>query len=242
MQPLRPTIRHIRFPIVGVLAWILASTVQAAEPASAPEVPDTTTVTPAGEFLAQTLDRMDVEHHWMRTHNHIAWRTGLQLTASHGKRLIPLSKDESHCSAFAAAAADNLGVNLLHPPEHSHVLLSNAQYDWLASPAGREAGWHPVADAVTAQVAANQGELVLAVCKNPDVVQAGHIAIVRPESKSADAIAADGPQITQAGYYNYRSASLREGFRYHPGAWPPQGKAGVRFYAHTVDPAQLAGE
>jgi hypothetical protein len=185
---------------------------------------------------------MDVEHHWLRSHEHVAWKTGLPMKTEHGRRLALLADDETHCSAFAAAAADALGIYLLHPPEHSTVLLANAQFDWLPSDEGREAGWSPVASPLDAQQVANTGELVVAVFQNPDKTQSGHIAIVRPAAKSAADILAKGPQITQAGFTNYRSGELIRGFDHHPGAWEPGGRGGVRFYAHAVKGEVLAGE
>jgi hypothetical protein len=120
--------------------------------------------------------------------------------------------------------------------------LANAQYDWLPGDAGRKAGWRPVSSPLDAQQAANRGELVVAVFKNPDATQSGHIAVVRPSDKTAAEIETKGPQITQAGFNNYRSADLASGFDHHPGAWAPGGKGGVKFYAHEVDGAMLAGE
>jgi hypothetical protein len=185
---------------------------------------------------------MDVTHYWLRGDEHVAWKTGLPLLVEHGRKLTPLAKDETHCSAFAAAVADDLGINLLHPPEHSHVLLANAQFDWLPSDAGRKAGWRPVGSPVEAQSLANEGQLVVAAYKNPDATQPGHIAIVCPDAKAVSAILAKGPQITQAGFTNYRSADLSLGFDHHPGAWEPNGRGGVRFYAHTIEGEDLAGE
>lgn len=219
-----------------------AEPLDTAEPVTASASGDRPGITADGEWLARFLDHMNVEKHWLRGHDHIAWRTGLPLSEENGKRLTPLAKDETHCSAFAAAVADGLGIYLLHPPEHSHVLLANAQYDWLPSGAGRKAGWAAVASGVDAQAAANRGELVVAVFKNPDATAAGHIAVVRPDAKSAEAIAREGPQITQAGFNNYRSAALKDGFDHHPGAWPPSGDSGVKFYSHAVTAEALAGE
>jgi hypothetical protein len=198
-------------------------------------------VAPAGEWLAKSLDRLDVEHHWLRGHDHVSWRTGQPLLEVHGKKLTPLAKGESHCSAFAAAAADSLGIYMLHPPEHSHVLLANAQFDWLASDAGRKAGWTAVASPLEAQQRANRGELVIAAFKNPNATSAGHIAVVRPTAKAAEEILAKGPQITQAGFNNFRSADLASGFDRHPGAWE-RGRAAVEFHAHAIDEKKLAGE
>src|SRR5262245_13628409 len=123
---------------MSVLAWLAAPLAGVA--CSAEQLP----ISPDGEWLAKSLDRLDVERHWLRSHDHIAWRTGVPMLEKHGKRLTPLDDDETHCSVFVAAAADALGIYLLHPPEHTHVLLSNAQVAWLPSEAGRKAGWQRV--------------------------------------------------------------------------------------------------
>jgi hypothetical protein len=224
------------FALVAVLTAATPSPAQTAAPAS------TEHIAPAGQWLATCLDRLNVEHHWLRGHDHVAWRTGLRMEREHGVRLTPLKQDETHCSAFAAAAADALGIDLLHPPEHSHVLLANAQYDWLPSEAGRHAGWRAVTSPIDAQRLANSGELVVAVFKNPDGAKAGHIAIVRPSEVTDARIEAEGPQITQAGFNNYRSAPLASGFDHHPGAWKPGGRGAVKFYSHAVKAEDLAGE
>jgi hypothetical protein len=223
-------------------AWNSATPAAAQTPLVVPAPASVQAISPAGQWLSRFLDRMDVEHHWLRGHDHIAWKTGLPLEREHGRKLTPLAQDETHCSAFAAAVADGLGIYLLHPPEHSHVLLANAQFDWLPSDAGRKAGWRPVESPVEAQSLANQGELVVAVFKNPDGMKAGHIAVVCPKVESVGEIQAKGPQITQAGFTNYRSADLSTGFDHHPGAWEPHLRGGVRFYAHSVKAEDLAGE
>lgn len=224
------------------ILFVVAGLTAAAGAVYADDASDSLTVSAAGQWLAKSLDRMDVEHHWLRGDAHVAWRSGIPLLPKHGKQLTPLNANETHCSAFAAAAAENLGIYLLHPPEHSHVLLANAQHDWLASDAGRNAGWTPIDSPLAAQQAANQGELVVAVFKNPDARNPGHIAVVRPSEKRVVSVEAEGPQVVQAGVKNYGSVDLKTGFRRHPGAWTVGGKHGVKFYAHRVDVAKIAGE
>ena len=114
------------------------------------------------------------------------------------------------------------------------VLLANAQFDWL-SDKGRAAGWTPVADGVAAQDLANQGHVVVAVCQNPDPKKPGHIAIVRPGSKTPEQIAAEGPDVVQAGGTNFNSGSLKRGFANHPHAFS---KGEIRFYAHALGAAK----
>jgi hypothetical protein len=182
-------------------------------------------VTPAAERLVQLVDALDVEHHWPAG-VHVQWETGVPdgiAERGWGRH--------THCSAFAAAAAKRLGIYLLRPPDHPQLLLANAQYDWLAGP-GAARGWMGLQDELEAQRYANQGWLVLATYKNHHEDLPGHIAIVRPGDEDAQALAIEGPQVTQAGGTNYRSVALSKGFAGHPGAWA---RHEVRFYAHAVD-------
>jgi len=181
-------------------------------------------VSPQGARLAALLDSMHVESHWIAGH-HVHWRTG----EPDGHALAPIGQ-HSHCSAFVAAVSLKLGVEMLHPPEHTQVLLANAQCAWLRGE-GRRSGWEPVETPVEAQRLANAGRLVVACYVNPDPELPGHVAIVRPEALSRHRIESEGPQVTQAGVENFRSTSLAEGFRHHPGAWA---KRAVRFYAHDA--------
>jgi hypothetical protein len=109
------------------------------------------------------------------------------------------------------------------------VLLANAQFDWLPKE-GKEKGWTPVPDGVAAQDLANRGNVVVAVYQNHDPKKSGHIAIIRPGMKTPEQIAAEGPDVIQAGGTNFNSASLKRGFANHPDAFP---KGEIRFYAHA---------
>jgi LmbE family N-acetylglucosaminyl deacetylase len=181
-------------------------------------------IAPAGKKLVKKLDAMDVEHLWLPGGS-VDWQTG----EPNGKATTGKSK-HTHCSAFAAEACRRLGIYLLRPPEHSTVLLANAQYDWLFS-TGSSKGWFQVKDSYEAQHDANQGYVVVAVYREQNSKHPGHIAIIRPSTKSAQQIAAEGPQVTQAGGHNARSTSLQHGFANHPDAW---GKQKVRYFAHKV--------
>lgn len=192
-------------------------------------------IEPEGEALAARLDAFHVEQHWLRGDRRVRWRTGDVTPESDGQLPPKLLKDETHCSAFAAAAAEKLGVYLLHPPEHSQVLLASAQADWLPSEAGRSAGWKALTMAIEAQSAANAGQLVLAVFKSPDVKKPGHIAIIRPADVTVADLARTGPRITQAGFTNFQNAALADGFAHHPGAWNGDGWGGVKFFTHPLE-------
>ena len=71
----------------------------------------------------------------------------------------------------------------------------------------------------------------MVTCKNPNPAAPGHIAIVRPSTKSDDQILAEGPQIIQAGARNYSSASTKAGFKNHPGAFENRQ---LLYFAHKV--------
>jgi hypothetical protein len=114
-------------------------------------------LTPKAQALARFLDGLGVEDKWIAG-SHINWETGLPTGVPE-----KLPGKHTHCSAFVASAAKQLGVYILRPPEHGQALLANAQYDWLEGDAGRAQGWRPLATAADAQAGANQGELVVAV-------------------------------------------------------------------------------
>ncbi len=179
---------------------------------------------PAGRALARLLDDMHVEQHWIAGH-HVNWQTG-----DPDGLAVPIEGHHTHCSAFVAAVATKLGVEILRPPGHSQILLANAQCEWLGSE-GLQRGWQSVATPLEAQKLANRGALVVACHVDPDAKLPGHIAIVRPAALSRRRIESEGPQITQAGIENLRSAPLAEGFRQHPHAWA---RRAIQFYSHVT--------
>lgn len=177
-----------------------------------------------GHRLATFLDSLDVENRWPAG-LHVSWETGIpdgKVEKTEGKH--------THCSAFVASAAKQLGVYILRPPEHGQVLLANAQFEWLRDK-GAEFGWYTVENGYEAQRKANRGYLVVATYESHNLEKPGHIAIVRPSGKSREQILSEGPEIIQAGMTNYRSTSLRVGFAGHPAAWE---KNEVRYYAHDL--------
>lgn len=188
-------------------------------------------IRPDGARLARLLDRSGVGHLWL-PHVHIDWLTGAPDPSRPG-----WSPTATHCSAYAAAMADRMGVYLLRPPEHGQDLLANAQFRWLAGQ-GEAEGWREVG-AAEAQSLANRGFVVLAAYANPNLRRPGHIAVIRPSEKSLAALAADGPQDAQAGLHNALSVSVAEGFADHRGAWEANGAGGIRFFAHPVDWAKV---
>jgi hypothetical protein len=176
-------------------------------------------ITPAGEQLARFLDGTGVDHLW-QPGEAVDWETGGP--SAHEVGSVPT---HSHCSAFVAAIAERLGVYILRPPQHTQLLLANAQMRWL-SQSGSQSGWRSVPDERTAQTLANQGIFVVASWENPDSGRPGHIAIVRPSLKTADELARQGPQTTQAGSRNHISSTVEIGFR--------ERRSQVLFFAHDL--------
>ncbi|MDE2385777.1 MAG: hypothetical protein KGO53_14270 [Alphaproteobacteria bacterium] len=182
--------------------------------------------------LFQVIDAMDVEHHWPAG-VHIEWESG----EPDGKPVSSEGK-HTHCSAFVASVAKRLGIYVLRPPDHGQALLANAQFEWLLTD-GQAEGWMQLADMAAAQDAANQGQLVLAAYHNHKDDKPGHIAIVRPGTKSSSQLAAEGPDITQAGLDNFRVTTVKKGFADHKSAFAGDE---ILYFAHAVDPAALASQ
>ena len=177
------------------------------------------------EELWKRLEAMEVDKYWLPGAV-VDWQTGLPT----GQPIKDAKSKHTHCSQFVAAATERLGMYVLRPPEHGVVLLANAQFDWLASDAGKKAGWVVLKDGAAAQQQANEGRLVLATLKNPDPQKSGHIAIVRPGSKGAELLAKEGPDVMQAGGTNALRTPLRKGFGNHKEEYDQ-----IVFYAHAVE-------
>jgi hypothetical protein len=193
-------------------------------------------ISPNGKKLASILDQMEVEKRWL-SGRYVNWESGEPI-----EKAVTDGKPHTHCSAFVASATKKLGLYVLRPkgkddPEgvagHSETLLANAQYDWLSSAEGRKFGWLPVASPQEAQKIANRGYLVIASFKEADPKKSGHIAIVRPSTRSEGAIDRDGPEIIQAGGTNFNAGTVRAGFGNHPAAWRIDRQ--VRFFRNTKE-------
>ena len=210
--------RLLLFLVAALIVW---SPDAFAQPCCGPISPD-------GERLAQFLDNSGVEHRWIAGW-HIDWLTGERDPKRRGYR-----EAATHCSAFAAAMAAKLGAYVLRPPEHSQELLANAQMRWLRDE-GPAQGWQKLPDYVAAQEQANQGMLVLEAFENPDPRRPGHIAVVRPSTKTRARLDRDGPQETQAGEHNRVTTTTASGFRVHHSAWVPGGGGQIGYFAHHVD-------
>jgi len=190
-----------------------------------PAFADAPVISEKARALSKFFDSLKVETLWIAG-AHINWFTGEPDGVAE-----TMAGQHTHCSAFAASVAKRLGIYILRPPEHKQALLANAQFEWLSGNEGVAQGWMAVAGAIAAQVAANAGQLVVVVYRNHHEDKPGHVAIVRPSLKSVAQIAAEGPDITQAGSKNYSVTSVKLGFAGHPAAW---GKGEARYFAHEI--------
>jgi hypothetical protein len=176
-------------------------------------------ISEAGHALSLFLDTLQVERYWAKNVS-VNWLTG----AEGGSGPNMTEGAGTHCSAFAAGAAAALGVYLLRPPEEKDLNLANKQADWLRT---NPAGWYPVPSMTNAQQLANTGALVVASCK--EASGSGHIAVLRPSTRSDADVQAYGPQECQSGVNNYNSTNVSAGFDQHLGAFPDR----ILYYAHA---------
>jgi len=155
---------------------------------------------------------MDVEHQWL-AHEHVNWQTGEPDRALHYSR----PDKARHCSAFTAAVGYRLGVYILRHPEHPQQFLASAQGEWLASQAGRDAGWTAIDCPARALHLANMGAFVVVDYISPNPHTPEHIAIIRLSGETAAELAEEGPDVTQAGASNYTRRIAAKAFAHHPG-------------------------
>ena len=103
-----------------------------------------------------------------------------------------------------------------------------AQPSALAAPQGIAHCLQPYVDSHTLAGAVT---LVASPEKVLSLEAVGHIAIVRPSTKSEATIQAEGPQVIQAGLENHASTSLKEGFKHHRAAFR---EGQIRYFAHPL--------
>ena len=177
-----------------------------------------------GHKLAVFLDHLQVESRWPAG-VHVDWETGLP-----DGKTENFEGKHTHCSAFVASAAKQIGVYILRPPSTARPCSPMRSSTGFQARV-RSRGWAPVADGYQAQRAANRGFLVVATYKNHDAAKPGHIAIVRPTSRTRDDILSAGPEIIMAGVQNYQATTVKHGFANHPTAFANDE---IRYYQHDV--------
>jgi hypothetical protein len=158
----------------------------------------------AGQVLAERLDGMDVENHWLPGQN-VSWKTGNPVDDNPGPA--------SNACEFVEAVCARMKVIMAEPdPENS---FPDRQYDWLVDQ-GTASGWVAVGGDVEAQLLANQGWIVVAAWKSPtgqsERILDGEMAIVHPDSKPVETVADRGPSIIVAGQQNHADIALKDSF------------------------------
>lgn len=178
------------------------------------------TVTAEGTALNAFLDSFQVTNFWIDGYS-VNWLTG----ATNGNGPNMTIGTASHCSAFAPAVAELLGIYLLHPPQESDVDLANAQAVWFTT---NTSGWFPIDSMVDAQHMVNAGALVMASYLS--TTGSGHICVLRASPRTDASVYAYGPEECQSGESNYADTNAVTGFNQHPGAFP----VNIYYYGHTV--------
>lgn len=190
-------------PWVNYEAMVPPANVQAEQPPVI-KVGESLPISRAGAILAQRLDGMDVENHWLPGQD-VSWRTGNAVDDDPGP--------SSNGCEFVAAVCARLKVVMAEPaPEN---FSPDSQYDWLVNE-GTGSGWIALGGDVEAQLLANQGWVVVAAWKSStpasDRSMDGQTAIVHPNSAPVEAVADHGPMITVAGPQNHTNIALKDGF------------------------------
>ncbi len=177
-------------------------------------------VTTNGLLLNAYLDSFQVTNFWLDGYS-VNWLTG----ATNGNGPNMTIGTASHCSAFAPAVAELLGIYLLRPPQESNVDLANAQAQWFVTNAD---GWYPIDSMIDAQHQANTGVLVMGSYYSTS--GSGHIAVLRASTRTDASVYSYGPEECQSGESNYGDTNAVTGFNQHPGAFPNN----IYWYGHTV--------
>lgn len=157
---------------------------------------------------------------------HVNWETGVADDPNATKNI------KTHCSSFVASVCKQRGIYILRPPKHSVSLLANAQYSWLFTPVATAEGWLQIADNnfIAAQTLANEGNVVIAVAKNPNPKKSGHIALVMPAEISSSDVINKGPKLIQAGGINSSDVDFVTAFHKHYKVFPPSVEEVALFY------------
>ena len=185
------------------------------------QVTEAMPIAKAGVALAAVLDGLDVENNWLPGKS-VNWKTGKVVEDSE-------SGPASNAGAFVAALCNRMKVPMLAVSDTG--VWPTDQYEWLID-AGKRKHWMKVGEA-EAQFLANQGWVVIAARKNMaepgERSIAGQTAIVRPDSQPVGELHKRGPNISMAGFKNYKNISIKDGFPEE--AWK---KYEIVYLAHQI--------
>jgi hypothetical protein len=144
-------------------------------------------------------DSFNVEKMWKKN-SYIDWMTGLSTTEQNFNNSY-----KTHCSSFVASVASHLNIPFLFPSNDIGTEgLANKQYDWLEEH-GKNNFWFRAETSYDAHILANHGYFVVAVYKNINDINNGHIVIIRPHKSDKKIIERNGPKVCQAGNINSSS-------------------------------------
>ena len=161
-----------------------------------------------GFRLQDLYNSSKVESRWQMGF-HVDWETGEAIS-------VAQKPTTTHCSAYVAALLKRAGIYILRPPEHKAKNLATAQFDYLSSVAGQQAGWRELNQGVQqVQEYANRGYFVVAVVKNDNPTKPGHIAFIYPRPVVGSQLNLADLHLAQAGHINGVDMPLLKGFEKH---------------------------
>jgi hypothetical protein len=174
----------------------------------------TSPITSQASAFAAYVDSLDVESHWLPGIA-VEWQSGLPTDE------FTVPPQDTHCSDFAAAVAEGVGIYLLQPPDHNPSLhdqegqeyLANAQSFWFN-------GLYDPADPTAPD--ADDEEI------DPGVMtaaQAGwaNVATRLPADAAAYDLALEAQNLANAGFLVVASILGNQHFKPVPGGPPPKG-------------------
>jgi hypothetical protein len=196
-------------------------------------------ISEGGERLSDFLDGTNVETRWLADH-HVIWQTGQPNGPAEGD-----PAHHTHCSAYVAAAALDLDIYILRPPNHEQLQLANAQVSWLGGvgtesgptatkgrvelPRGKRRRWCSRSSHCRRQRWEARGRGVSRRRSNP-MVRRYNAPDISSLSDLRNPSQPTKPQVVTAGVKNFKSASMKFAFGDHALAWPRE----IQLFVHDT--------
>jgi hypothetical protein len=187
----------------------------------------TAPITAQADAFAAFVASLDVEHFWKRAVA-VDWETGEPTSDFH------VSRTDTHCSAFAAAVAKDVGIYLLQPPDHHPSLRSQEGQEFLAN---AQSFWlNGLYDPAAPNEPSVQDEQI-----NADVItasQAGwaNVAARLGADASSFQLALEAQNLANAGFLVIASILGNQDLKHGPDAPPPKGPGHIA----VIMPADLS--
>jgi len=187
----------------------------------------TSPITALASAFAAFVDSLDVKHKWLHSVA-VDWLTGQPTTQ------FTVPPTDTHCSAFAAAVANDVGIYLLQPPDHNPSLHNQEGQDYLAN---AQSFWlNGQYDPAGPNEPSAEDEQI-----DPDVItasQAGwaNVATRLCSDASAYQLALEAENLANAGFLVVASILGNQNYTSGPNVPPPGGPGHIE----VIMPANLS--